>query len=195
MADRSDEVVCPPRAPDERRRGPASAGEWGRQGLPRPLRRIAQAAAEGFLSDRDGSDGLAPPDAARCRSVVDDFSRTIGAASLPVRWGIGGLLLAVEVLPVAVVRRLRRMSRLPLADRVRYLKALEEHDRGLLATLLVGLKIPMTLSAFERGEGLRMTGFDRASVSATRAGRGGGGAAGDRPDDPDGPAAPTEGAS
>ncbi|MBW2524470.1 MAG: hypothetical protein JRI23_09855 [Deltaproteobacteria bacterium] len=146
----------------------ASAPEWGRRGLSRPLRRIAVAAAEGFLCDRNEAGELVAPDRAACEQVVDDFGLGVGAASAPMRLGMSALLVAAELLPIAVVGRARPMSRLPLAERVRYLESLESHRLGALVVLLAGLKIPMTLSAFEDGEGLRKTGFDRASLSATR---------------------------
>lgn len=147
----------------------ASATEWGRSGLTSIAKRIALAAVEGFLSDRNESGEVVPPDPLECRRVVQDFGLSIGATSMPLRLGIHALLGAMELLPVAVVRQARRMSRLPLADRVRYLQALEDSEVGLLVVVLVGIKIPLTLSAFEEGRALRMTGFDRPSTTAGRA--------------------------
>ena len=135
-------------------------------------RPVALAAAQAILADRDASGRLTPPEPERCRQVVDEFALTIGHCSGTMRLGMNGLLALIELLPAVVVRRWRRMSRLPLAERIAYLQALEEGERGLLTMLLVGIKVPMSIYAFERGEGLRQTGFDRPSTaSPTRARR------------------------
>jgi hypothetical protein len=109
--------------------------------------------------------------------VVNEFALTIGHCSGTMKLGMNGLLGLIELLPPLVIRRWRRMSRLPLADRIAFLQALEEGEHGLLTMLLVGIKIPMSIYAFERGEGLRQTGFDRPSTASTararRAPRGG----------------------
>ena len=147
-----------------------------RPGLWRLTRPVAMAAAEAILADLDSAGRLTGADPARCREVVDEFSLTIGHCSGTMRLGMNGLLGLIELLPAVVVRRLRRMSRLPLADRIAYLQALEEGRHGLLTMLLVGVKVPMSIYAFERGEALRQTGFDRPSTAssapAARGGRG-----------------------
>jgi hypothetical protein len=151
-------------------RGARGPGLWS---ITRP---VALAAAQAILADRDASGRLTPPEPERCRQVVDEFALTIGHCSGTMRLGMNGLLALIELLPAVVVRRWRRMSRLTLADRIAYLQALEEGERGLLTMLLVGIKVPMSIYAFERGEGLRQTGFDRPSTaSPTRARRPSGG--------------------
>jgi len=142
-----------------------AAGLWP---ITRP---VALAAAQAILADRDASGRLTPPDPERCGQVVDEFALTIGYCSGTMRLGMNGLLALIELLPPVVVRRFRRMSRLPLAERIRYLQALEEGEHGLLTMLLVGIKIPLSIYAFERGDGLRQTGFDRPSTASTTRGR------------------------
>jgi hypothetical protein len=66
---------------------------------------------------------------------------------------------------------LSRASRLPLARRLAYLHGLEHAKQALLAALFVGFKLPITLLAFELGDELRSTGFDRATISAPRRAR------------------------
>jgi hypothetical protein len=145
-----------------------SAEDWGRRGLTAAGRRIALAAAEALLSDRDEHGRLVAPAPAACQRVADEFGLAIGACSANLRRGVGALLGLVELLPPLVVRRPARMSRLPLPERVGYLQALEDSRLGVLAMLLVGVKIPMAISAFEEGDALRMTGFDRATTTATQ---------------------------
>jgi hypothetical protein len=60
------------------------------------------------------------------------------------------------------------MSRLPLERRLAYLEALEASRIGWLSMLLVAVKVPLCIPAFEEGEELRSTGFDRESLSARR---------------------------
>lgn len=60
------------------------------------------------------------------------------------------------------------MTSLSLADRVRYLSALEASRSGLLAMLFLAFKVPMGIVAFEEGDELRSTGFDRPSTTARR---------------------------
>ena len=57
---------------------------------------------------------------------------------------------------------------LSIDERVRYLEALEQSRIGLLSMLFVAFKVPLSLTAFEEGEELRMTGFNRESTVARR---------------------------
>lgn len=123
------------------------------------------------MADRDGRGRLVPPAADECARVVESFDRAIGATSVNLRGGVAALLALVELLPPLVVRRMRRMSKLPLAERIAYLQALEDSPIGVLTVVLVGLKIPMAIYAFEEGEALRMTGFDRSSTASDQPAR------------------------
>jgi hypothetical protein len=60
------------------------------------------------------------------------------------------------------------MSRLPLGRRVAYLEALEGSRIGLLSMLLLAFKVPLCIPAFEEGEELLSTGFDRATTATRR---------------------------
>jgi len=128
---------------------------------------VAYAAAEAILAEQDGDGRIVPPDRAQCELVVDSFSHTMGGVSGTMRLGMNGLLGLIELLPVVVVGRPRRMSKLALGDRIAFLQALEDSRSGLLPMLLMGVKVPMSLYAYEQGEPLRKTGFDRASTVAT----------------------------
>lgn len=143
-----------------------SAEDWGRRGLSRGGRRIGRAALEGFLCD--GSP-LRPPEESWCTKTLDAYDLGIGNASIVVRLGVRVLLMVLEWLPLFVIGKPSRMSRLSLADRVAYFEALERHRWGPLAMLLVATKIPLTIAAYEEGEALRMTGFDRPSTISRRA--------------------------
>lgn len=79
------------------------------------------------------------------------------------------LVLLLQMLPLFVIGAPRRMTSLSLADRVRYLEALETSRFGLLSMLLLAFKVPMSIAAFEEGEELRSTGFDRPSTASRRA--------------------------
>lgn len=92
----------------------------------------------------------------------------VGATSAQVRLGTRVLLTLLEWLPIVVLGTFRPMTRLPLAERVRYLEGLEHHPRALLTMLLIATKVPMLMSAFERGAPLAETGFDRPSTAARR---------------------------
>ena len=60
------------------------------------------------------------------------------------------------------------MSRLALAPRVDYLEALEGHRFAPLTMLLVATKVPMLIAAFESGDALRITGYDRPTTFSRR---------------------------
>jgi hypothetical protein len=151
----------------------ASAPEWERRGLSSRGRRVAHALAEAILCD-DGRGKLEAP-AAMCARSVESFDRTVGACSGQMRAVMRLFLWLVEWLPPIVLRRASRASRMPLAERVRYLEALETSPSPLLATLFVAVKLPLTLSAYEEGAALAATGFDRVTIASRRVRHGLGG--------------------
>jgi hypothetical protein len=142
-----------------------SAEDWGRRGLSAGGRRVAHAAIAAFLCD---GAPLEPPDDAWCDRVIDSYDLLLGNASVTVRIAMRLILWLLEWLPFVVLRRASRMSKLSLEDRVAYIGALERHAWAPFTMLLVATKIPMTISAYEEGDALRMTGFDRASTAARR---------------------------
>jgi hypothetical protein len=155
-------------ARDRREGEPETAAEWGRPGLSRRERRIAGAAIEALLCDTRDGVLHAPAPSWRDR-VVGCFDRSLGACSTQERFVMRLLLWLLELLPPLVVGRLSRMSRLSLPVRVAYYDALERHARWPLALLAAATKIPMLIGAFEEGDALRWTGFDRPSISTRRA--------------------------
>ncbi|MCC6521135.1 MAG: hypothetical protein IT373_00605 [Polyangiaceae bacterium] len=146
--------------------GVASAPDWERPGLSERGRRVARAVAEALLCD-DRGDGLVAP-AEMCERSVDGLDRSLGACSSTVRVGLRALLWLVEWLPLVVEGRAARASHLPLRARAAYLEALETSSFPLFNMLLVAVKIPLTIAAYEEGEALRQTGFDRASLAERR---------------------------
>ena len=74
----------------------------------------------------------------------------------------------MEWLPLFILGTPSRTSRLPLDRRIQYLEALESHRIGLLIMLLVAFKVPLSIAAFEEGDELALTGFDRPSTTSRR---------------------------
>lgn len=142
-----------------------SAKEWGRRGLSSRTRRIALAAVAAFLSD--GTPLRAPPES-ECERVVDSYDLAVGNASVTMRAAMRLLLTVVEWLPWIVMGKASRMSRLPLADRVAFFTAMERHPRASFTMLLIGTKLPLTLAAYEEGDALKLTGFDRPTTASRR---------------------------
>ncbi len=145
-----------------------SAPDWGRRGLSDSACAVVMAALEALLCDRNASGELVAPAAPWLERVKDDYDRSIGVTSLQVRLGMRVLIVLLEWLPLCVLGRAIRMSRLSLNDRVHYFEALEGHRFALLTMLLVATKIPMLVSAFESGDALKLTGYDRPTTSARR---------------------------
>jgi hypothetical protein len=143
-----------------------SAKDWERLGLSDSGRRAASAAIEAMLTDRAGE--LLPPAADWVARVVRSYDLSIGACSLQVRLGVRVLVALLEWLPLVVLGEASRMSRLPLKRRIDYLEALEAHAFAPLTMLLVATKVPMLVPAFESGEPLRLTGYDRETTASRR---------------------------
>lgn len=144
-----------------------SAPEWGRRSLSSRERKIAYAAVEAMLADGD-HDAPSAPDAQWCEQVVDSYDLAVGNCSLQLRLAIPGLLRALNWLPAVVLKRPVAMTALPLAERIRYLDGLERHDWAPFTMLLIASKIPMVVPAFEEGDKLAMTGFDRPTTASRR---------------------------
>jgi hypothetical protein len=142
--------------------------DWGREGLSPFARRVALAVIEAIMSDEDDEGRLVPGRPEMCARAVDTLADTVGRGSADLRRGFAVLCVFMEWLPLAVIGAPSRMTRLPLARRVAYLEALEASRIGWLAMLLIAFKVPMCIPAFEEGEELRDTGFDRPSTVARR---------------------------
>ncbi len=142
-----------------------SAKEWERPGLSPGGLAIARAAIEAMLSEGTPPN---PADPTWVERVARAYDLSIGVSSLQVRLGVRSLVVLLEWLPVVVLGVPSRMSRLTLEDRMRYLEALESHRFAPLVMLLVATKVPMLMSAFESGDALKLTGYDRPSTFARR---------------------------
>jgi hypothetical protein len=131
-------------------------------------RRVAWAAVEAMLCDEDEDGALVPGSPEACERAVAGLSDSLARSSGDLRRAFGVLVILIELLPLFVIGVPRRMSRLPLEKRLAYLEALEASRIGWFSMLLVAFKVPLCIPAFEEGEELRSTGFDRESLSARR---------------------------
>ncbi len=142
--------------------------DWRKRGLPAFTKPICRAVAEAILCDEDATGALVPPDAATLDRVIHKLDLWLGTGSAQLASGFVALCVAIESLPLAVVRSPRRMTKLPLRERIHYLEKLEESENGMLSMLLVAFKVPLATAAFEEGELLHATGFDRPDLIRPR---------------------------
>jgi hypothetical protein len=142
--------------------------DWKRPGLAAWQRRVALAVTEALLADEDERGALIPGGAAACARAVDALDDSLGRGSPDLRRGFVVLSLLMEWLPLFVIGAPRRMTRLSLARRIAYLEALESSRIGLLTMLLIAFKVPLSIPAFEEGDELALTGFDRPSTVSRR---------------------------
>ncbi len=143
-----------------------SAPEWGRRVLSKRERRIVLAAVEAMLAD--GHDHPIAADRAWCERIVDDYDLAVGNSSGLVRGAITGFIRALNWLPAVAIGRPMPLTALPLRDRIRYLDALERHRWAPFTMLLIACKVPMLVPAFDAGEPLASTGFDRPTSASRR---------------------------
>lgn len=143
-----------------------------RSALPRGLspraERVARAAIEAVLADEDAAGNLIAPPRATCDRAVEWLTSSAAFASGDLRRGLWVLTLLLQLLPIVILGAPCRMTSLSLADRIRYLEALETHRIGLFAMLAIAFKVPMCIAAFEEGEELASTGFDRPDTVTRR---------------------------
>ncbi len=141
--------------------------DWDQRAFSPKRRRTIAALVEALFSD-ENEGGLVPASPELVTRVTDEFDVLIGAGSDDLRRGYRFFLWLIEWLPIYVLGVFCRASRLPLGRRLAYLQRLEHAKIAHLATLLVAFKLPLTILAFEQGPELRLTGFDRESLSARR---------------------------
>jgi len=163
-------TTLPPAEPTRGNPFPAGAHplDWRKSGLPAFAKRICRSVAEAILCDENERGELVPPDAATLDRVVHKLDHWLGTGSGQLGAGFLALCLAIDSLPIAVIRSPRRMTKLSLRDRIHYLEKLEESENGMLSMLLVAFKVPLATSAFEEGELLHSTGFDREDLIVRR---------------------------
>lgn len=143
--------------------------DWYLPGLSGFSEGVLRAISEALFSDEDASGELVPAPEAMVDRSLTWMTRSLGRCTPQLRFAFSLLVVAIELLPVFFVGKLRRASRLSLADRVHYLERLENSRNGWLAMLFVAMKVPLAIPAFEEGEELRLTGFDRPTTSTRRA--------------------------
>jgi hypothetical protein len=148
--------------------GVSNNRDWGRRAFSPKRRRSIGAIIEALLSDADEQGQPIPPQDGLTERVVDEFDLLIGAGSGDLSRGFRVLSWLIEWLPLFIIGAFSRASRLPLARRVHYLDRLEHCKIALLAMLLVAFKLPITMIAYEMGPELRLTGFDRPTISTPR---------------------------
>ncbi|MEZ4296798.1 MAG: hypothetical protein R3B70_17660 [Polyangiaceae bacterium] len=155
-------------ATTSRTAGGAGARESFRRGLSPRAERVAYSLVEALLADEDEAGALVPAPAATCERAVVWLTRAAGSSSVNVRGGFGLLTFVVQVLPLFVIGAPSRMTKLSLADRVRFLSALETSRIGLFSMLFLAFKVPLAIAAFEEGDELRSTGYDRPTTASRR---------------------------
>jgi hypothetical protein len=157
----------PPPVPESARLTKRDAGR--RAFGPKRLRTV-EAIAEALFADEDER-GLRAPPGDLVGRVAGEFDLWVGAGSPDLHRGYRFVLWLIEWLPLVVMGTFSRASRLPLSRRLGYLERLEQARFALLATIVVAFKVPMTMLAFELDPELRITGFDRSTVSSPRTSR------------------------
>jgi hypothetical protein len=142
--------------------------DWPARGFSARTRRIVFSATEAILADYDDDGNIAPARPEFTERGVAGLDHATGRASPDIRRAFNVLAIVLEWLPLFVIGKPSRMSRLPIAERVHYFEALEGHRFGLLSMLLVAFKVPICIPAFEEPPELFETGFDRESSVARR---------------------------
>src|SRR4051812_33483080 len=141
--------------------------DWGRRALSRAQKRSIGALAEAMLSTED-EEGLRPARPALVARAIDELDLLVGAGSSDLHRGYGILSWLIEWLPLVIIGAFSRASRLPLARRLAYLEALDRSRLPLVPTLLMSVKLPITMLAFELEPELALTGYDRSTLSSRR---------------------------
>ncbi len=126
------------------------------------------AVVEAVLADEDADGTLIPGSPGACERAAAWMDDSLGRSSVDLRRGFILLSFLMEWLPLVILLTPTRMTRLPLARRIGYLEALESSRVGLLSMLLVAFKVPLCIPAFEEGDELASTGFDRPSTTSRR---------------------------
>lgn len=140
--------------------------DWQKRALPAFAKRTVAAAAEALLADRDPRSGdWLLPDRALLDRVVDGVDLWVGAASFELGKGFVALVVALDAIPLTLLRKPRRFVRLSVEDRI---ACLEKLERSRFSMLLLALKVPIVTLAFERGDLLASTGFDRPTLASRR---------------------------
>lgn len=139
-----------------------------RRGLDDESRRIVRAFCEALLSDEDERGRVVAPPAAEVDRIIAEYDLLVGAGSLTLRSGMKVLARVVNRLPSVVLGEFVPMTELTLPERIVYLEGLENARVGLMATAVIAFKIPLSMLAYEQGEGLALMGFERPTIATPR---------------------------
>jgi hypothetical protein len=131
-------------------------------------RDVTMAFVEAGLADEDARGDLVPGSAEACARATSWMDQALAGGSPDLRRGFFVLFILMEWLPVVLIGTVSRMSRLPLGRRITYLESLERSRFSLFTVLFVAFKVPLGIPAFEEGDELASTGFDRPDTSARR---------------------------
>ncbi len=137
-------------------------------GLSPSSRRVVRAFCEALLCDADAHGRLMSPSSELVEDVVLRFDKQLGAGSGDLRRGINLLCGLMERMPLVIIGSPSKMTELTLSERVAFLETMENARVGLVATMLVALKVPLTMHAYERTDMLKLTGFNRSSLKEPR---------------------------
>jgi predicted dinucleotide-utilizing enzyme len=124
-----------------------------------------------MLADANERGESVPPQAGLVDRVVEEVDYMIGAGSADIHRGFEVLCRAINRSPTLVLASVSTLSELPLAERIEVLQRLESSRIGIISTLLVAFKIPISMAAYEVGPELEMTGFDRKDTTVARLSR------------------------
>ncbi|MFO0550133.1 MAG: hypothetical protein U0271_17195 [Polyangiaceae bacterium] len=142
--------------------------DWRRSGLSAYGRKVCRAVTEALLADEGPNGELVSVDDATLDRVIHKLDIWLGTSSPELSRAFFVLCLSMEATPSLTIRRAQRFSSMSLADRVLVLTRLEDHPNGLMSMLLTAFKVPLLTGAFEEGELLHSTGYERADLIAPR---------------------------
>ena len=127
-------------------------GVRGGRGLSPGAKRVAFALAETLFAREEGA-----PSIERLQWLVDDLDDFFAHAGPRSRSGFLLCVTAIELVAPLMIGRLRRFSRLPLAERFTALTRFEESPAGLA---FFGAKAPLCIVWYEHPAAAREVGFD-----------------------------------
>lgn len=142
--------------------------DWRRSGLSTFARTVCAAATEALLADGEPGGALFAPPPEVVDRVVHKLDLWLGTGSPELSNAFVALTYVFEGVPTLLLKRPSRFTSLDLEDRLHVLEALESHPNGMLAMLLTAFKVPLCTVAYEEGDLLRETGFDRADLIERR---------------------------
>ena len=126
-------------------------------------RRVIRAIAEALFFD-----GEQAPPMHRLDWLEDDVDDYFSSISSTTQVGLSFGLFVIQHSPLFVSARLRRLTQLPVGDRVAYLEHLESSRVMPITMLFYLVKVMISAVYFEHPEALRETGFDGQAMIGER---------------------------